>query len=62
MAIDENQLQFLLDRVAISDVQLRYATSVDTRDWPLLRTCFTDENRDRLRDGPWQRAAEDQGR
>ena len=43
MAIDENQLQFLLDRAAISDVQLRYATSVDTRDWPLLRTCFTDE-------------------
>ena len=43
MAIDQNQLQFLLDRTAISDVQLRYATSVDTRDWPLLRSCFTDE-------------------
>ena len=37
MAIDENKLQFLLDRAAISDVQLRYATGVDTRDWPLLR-------------------------
>jgi 3-phenylpropionate/cinnamic acid dioxygenase small subunit len=36
-------LQFLLDRAAISDVQLRYATGVDTRDWPLLRSCFTDE-------------------
>ena len=43
MAIDENQLQFLLDRAAISDVQLRYATGVDMRDWPLYRSCFTDE-------------------
>jgi len=43
MAIDENQLQFLLDRAAISDVLIRYATGVDTRDWPLLRSCFTDE-------------------
>lgn len=43
MAIDQNQLQFLLDRAAISDVQLRYATGVDMRDWPLYRSCFTDE-------------------
>ena len=43
MAIDEDQLQFLLDRAAISDVQLRYATGVDTRDWRLFRSCFTDE-------------------
>ena len=43
MAIDENKLQFLLDRAAISDVQLRYATGVDMRDWPLYRSCFTDE-------------------
>jgi SnoaL-like domain len=43
MAIDEDKLQFLLDRAAISDVQLRYATCVDLRDWPLLRSCFTDE-------------------
>ena len=43
MAIAENQLRFLLDRAAISDVQLRYATGVDTRDWPLFRSCFTDE-------------------
>jgi 3-phenylpropionate/cinnamic acid dioxygenase small subunit len=43
MAIDENKLQFLLDRAAISDVLIRYATGVDTRDWPLLRSCFTDE-------------------
>lgn len=43
MAIDEDKLQFLLDRTAISDVQLRYATGVDTRDWRLFRSCFTDE-------------------
>jgi hypothetical protein len=43
MAIGEDNLQFLLDRTAINDVQLRYATGVDTRDWPLFRSCFTDE-------------------
>jgi hypothetical protein len=43
MANDESKLQFLLDRAAISDVQLRYATGVDSRDWPLYRSCFTDE-------------------
>ena len=43
MATDEDTVQYLLDRAAISDVQLRYATGVDTRDWPLFRSCFTDE-------------------
>jgi 3-phenylpropionate/cinnamic acid dioxygenase small subunit len=43
MAIGEDTVQLLLDRTAISDVQLRYATGVDTRDWPLFRSCFTDE-------------------
>jgi 3-phenylpropionate/cinnamic acid dioxygenase small subunit len=43
MAIGQDNLQLLLDRTAISDVQLRYATGVDTRDWPLFRSCFTDE-------------------
>ena len=43
MAIGEDNLRCLLDRTAISDVQLRYATGVDTRDWPLFRSCFTDE-------------------
>jgi len=43
MATDQNQLQILLDRAAISDVQLRYATGIDMRDWPLYRSCFTDE-------------------
>ena len=41
--IDEKQVAYLLDRLAISDVQLRYATGVDTRDWVLYRSCFTDE-------------------
>lgn len=36
-------LQTLIDRASISDVQLRYATGLDTRDWTLFRSCFTDE-------------------
>jgi hypothetical protein len=43
MTTDEDKLQFLFDRADISDVHLRYATEVDTRDWPLFRSCFTDE-------------------
>jgi hypothetical protein len=39
----EAKLRDLLDRAAISDVQLRYATGVDRHDWPLFRSCFTDE-------------------
>ncbi len=27
----------------ISDVLVRYATGIDTRDWPLFRTVFTDD-------------------
>ena len=41
--IDEAKLTYLLDRLAIIDVQLRYATGADTRDWALYRSCFTDE-------------------
>lgn len=26
----------------ISEVLLRYATAIDTKDWDLLRCCFTD--------------------
>ncbi len=33
----------LADRAEITDVQMRYATAVDSRDWELLRDCFTDE-------------------
>lgn len=45
---DENltgtdMLRRLLDRAEISEVQFRYATGVDTRDWDLFRSCFTDE-------------------
>ena len=36
-------VQTLLDRAAISDVFHRYALAVDTRDWALFRTCFTDD-------------------
>jgi 3-phenylpropionate/cinnamic acid dioxygenase small subunit len=28
---------------AIRDVLVRYATAIDTRDWQLFRTCFTDD-------------------
>ena len=41
--MDDAKLQLLLDRAEISDVQLRYATGLDSRDWPLFRSCFTDE-------------------
>ena len=37
------QLQLLIDRAEISDVVHRYATGLDTHDWPLLRSIFTDE-------------------
>lgn len=29
------------DERAISNLLVRYATSIDTRDWPLFRTCFS---------------------
>lgn len=32
-----------MDRAAISDVVLAYATGLDRRDWPLYRSIFTDE-------------------
>ncbi len=31
------------DRQDISDLLVRYATGIDRRDWPLLRTVFTDD-------------------
>ncbi len=37
----ELTIETLLDRAAISDVVLRYATAVDTRDWPLYQSIFT---------------------
>jgi len=41
--MDESKLNALLDRGAISDVQLRYASGIDMRDWTLYRSCFTDD-------------------
>lgn len=40
---DDARVRRLLDRADISDVQLRYATGTDSRDWKLFRSCFTDE-------------------
>lgn len=40
--MEENDIQRILDRIAISDVVYRYATAVDTRDWPLYKSCFAD--------------------
>ena len=37
------ETQYLLDRISISDIVVRYATGVDMRDWALFRSCFTDE-------------------
>jgi hypothetical protein len=31
------------DHELIGDVLVRYATGIDTKDWPLFRTCFTDD-------------------
>src|SRR5258707_11172184 len=42
-AMDESRLQMLLDKAEIRDVQLRYATGLDTRNWALFQSCFTDE-------------------
>ena len=41
--MDDAKLQLLLDRAEISDVQLRYATGLDSRDFKLFRSCFADE-------------------
>ncbi|MFC9088303.1 nuclear transport factor 2 family protein [Nocardiopsis dassonvillei] len=37
------ELRRLLDRAEIGEVQTRYATGTDSRDWELFRSCFTDE-------------------
>lgn len=43
LSTDETTVRRLLDRADISDVQIRYATGTDSRDWALFRSCFTDE-------------------
>jgi 3-phenylpropionate/cinnamic acid dioxygenase small subunit len=35
--------QRMQDIAAIQEVLVRYATGIDRRDWPLFRTCFTDD-------------------
>ena len=35
--------EILIDRAEISDVVLRYATAVDSRDWALYRSIFTEQ-------------------
>ena len=39
----ETKLQLLLDRDHISQVLHTYATAIDTRDWELLASCFTED-------------------
>ena len=41
--MDEKKLQLLYDRMEIIDTLNRYATSVDTRNWDLFLTCYTEE-------------------
>ncbi len=40
---DQETMQLLLDRAAITDLVHCYATGVDTRNWRLFRSIFTDE-------------------
>ena len=40
--MDQDRLQLLLDRAAISDVVHAYATGLDRRDWKLFRSIFVD--------------------
>ena len=35
----------MTERQDITDVLVRYATGIDSRDWALFRTCFTDDAR-----------------
>lgn len=41
--MQEERLRLLLDRMEISDVIYRYASSIDMRDWDSYRSCFTEE-------------------
>jgi hypothetical protein len=39
----DDVLKELADRMAITDLILKYATGIDTRDWALFRSIFADE-------------------
>ena len=41
--MDQEKLELLYDRMEIIDTINRYATSVDTCDWDLFLTCYTEE-------------------
>lgn len=45
MASSDTQyaLEQLIDRQQIDDLLTRYATAVDTKDWDLYETCFTED-------------------
>ena len=46
-------------RARVAEVLVRYATAIDTRDWGLLRTCFTDDcDADYGDIGHWETAEE----
>jgi 3-phenylpropionate/cinnamic acid dioxygenase small subunit len=40
---EQEKLQLLLDRMAITELVQCYATGVDSRDWKLFRSIFTDD-------------------
>jgi SnoaL-like domain len=40
---DQEKLQMLFDRVQIGEAIHRYPVSIDSRDWKLFRSIFTDE-------------------
>ncbi|NPC55927.1 nuclear transport factor 2 family protein [Caenimonas soli] len=39
---ESQKLQYLFDRAAITDLMVRFAVSIDTRDWARFRSCFAD--------------------
>jgi ketosteroid isomerase-like protein len=40
---DNKTFQFLLDRADISELVIRFATAIDSKDWKLFRSIYTDE-------------------
>ena len=42
LRMGDSVIERLQDRQAIGDVIIQYATGIDTRDWALYRSCFTD--------------------
>jgi hypothetical protein len=40
--MDTSKIRELQDRTEITEIIYRYSTGVDTKDWALFRSCFTD--------------------